>query len=279
MEIEVKELSAPIKIKEYLKKYHAFSTSLIAKVKYDNVFVNGKVVHMRHLVQNGDLIMINFPFEDSENINPISIPLDIIYEDEYILAINKPRNMPVHPSRGNHLTTLAEGVRSYLNKPFVFRATNRLDRDTSGIVIIAKNQLVSAELSRMIKNGEITKKYIGITSKIPCPEEGSINAPIERECEGSIKRVVRDDGKPSLTVYKVIEKKDDGTATLELEPITGRTHQLRVHLSHIGCPLKGDFLYGERIENETYRLHCYYLSLNHPITHTRLELIAKADFS
>ena len=272
------DISGEMKIRDYLKKRLAFSTSLIAKVKYDNVFVNGTAVHMRHLLKNGDVIKVVFPEEESENISPIPFSLDVIYEDNDILAVNKPRNMPVHPSRGNHLPTLAEGVRAYFNRPFLFRAVNRLDRDTSGIVIIAKNQLAGAELSRMIKEGRVEKKYIGIVKGVPSVECGTINAPIERECEGSIKRIVREDGKESHTRYKLLSAMDDGKSVLELEPITGRTHQLRVHLAHIGHPLVGDFLYGERIENETYRLHCYYLAFNHPISGERTELIAKADF-
>ncbi len=261
-----------IKIRDYLTKRLGFSASLIAIVKYDNVFLNGVAVHMRAMVKNGDTISIILPDEESESIEPIDIPLDIIFEDEHILAVNKPINMPTHPSRGNHLPTLANAVRAYLDKPFVFRAISRLDRDTSGIVLIAKNQLSAAILSREMKKGTFKKVYEAMVSGIPSPDAGEINAPIARETEGNIKRVVRDDGKNAVTKYKVVSVNCDGNAIVELEAITGRTHQLRVHMAYIGHPLVGDFLYGTRIENETYRLHCKLLEFDHPITRNRITL-------
>ena len=111
-------------IRDYLKKRLGLSTSLIGKVKYDNVVLNGVAVHMRATVKNGDKIEITLPEEESENIEPMDIPLDVVYEDEYLLVINKPINMPVHPSRGNHLPTVANAVRAYIGRPFVFRAVN-----------------------------------------------------------------------------------------------------------------------------------------------------------
>ena len=255
-----------MKIRDYLKSRLGFSTSLIGKVKYDGVILNGNAVHMRAMVKNGDVIDVILPEEESDNIEPMDIPLDVVYEDEYILAVNKPINMPVHPARGNHLPTLANAVRAYIGHPFVFRAVNRLDRDTSGIVLIAKDRIAGAKLYAAMKEKKFDKVYIAKSVGVPEPHHGFVNAPIAREAEGSILRVVREDGKESLTEYNVISIDENGNATLKVIPHTGRTHQIRVHMAHIGHPLIGDFLYGERIDNRTYSLHCSSLTFRHPIT-------------
>lgn len=252
-----------IKIRDYLRRL-GFSTSLIARVKFDMVHINGAPVHMRAILKDGDRVTVYFPDEDSENIEPIDIPIDILYEDERILVVNKPTTMPTHPSRGNHLPTLANAVRAYFGAPFVFRGITRLDRDTSGIVLIAKDRLAAAALSEAMKRGEIEKTYLARVIGAPDPRSGRIDAPIEREAEGSIRRIVRPDGKNSVTEYNTLSTDNDGNALLEVRPITGRTHQIRVHMAHIGHPLKNDFLYGERTEDGTYRLHCSRLSFPHP---------------
>ena len=256
-------LSGEIKIRDFLKRRLRFSTSLIGVVKFGGVFINGENVHMRATVKNGDTVDIYLPSEDSETVEPIEIPLDVLYEDERILVINKPRNMPIHPSRGNHLPTLASAVRAYMGAPFVFRCITRLDRDTSGIVLIAKDRIAAAILSNSMARGEIKKRYTADVVGIPNPPSGIIDAPIARLSEGSIKRGVVPEGKRSITEYTLISS-ENGRSTLSVSPITGRTHQIRVHLSYIGHPLYADFLYGERVEGETYKLHCSELEFRHP---------------
>jgi len=271
----INEINTPVNIRYYLKKHLGFSTSLIAKVKFGGVKINGQTVHMRATVNPGDTLEICYPEEDSENIEPMDIPLNIIYEDDYIIAVDKPVNMPVHPSKGNNLPTLANAIRAYLDKPFVFRAVNRLDRDTCGLVLIAKNQLAGAKLCQHLKNGEFSKKYLGRVVGCPEEKEGTINAPIERECENSIKRIVREDGKEAVTKYKVLSS-NNNSSLVELVPITGRTHQLRVHMAHIGHPLVADFLYGQRQECSTYYLKCTELSFPHPQTNEIITLRTEA---
>ena len=254
-----------MKIRDYLKSRLGLSTALIGKVKYNNVKLNGEYVHMRAMVKNGDVIEITLPDEESENIEPIDIPIDIVYEDEYVIAVNKPKNMPVHPSRGNHLPTVANAIRAYIGHPFVFRAINRLDRDTSGIVLIAKDRLSGAKLYQAMKERKFGKTYLAVIEGTPNTPHGIINAPIAREAEGSIKRVVREDGKECITEYELVEMYDNGTSLIQVTPHTGRTHQIRVHMAYIGHPLINDFLYGSRGE-VTYSLHCSSLSFPHPFT-------------
>ena len=260
----VHDVEGEMLIRDYLKRRLGLSTSLIGKVKYDNVVLNGTPVHMRAAVKNGDCIEITIPEEESENIEPIDIPLDILYEDDYILVINKPVNMPVHPSRGNHLPTVANATRAYIGHPFVFRAINRLDRDTSGIVLIAKDRLAGAKLYSAMKDKKFDKSYIAEIVGRPAERHGFIDAPIARETEESIRRVVRDDGKHCLTEYEVISHLKNGNTLVRVIPHTGRTHQIRVHMAYIGHPLADDFLYGERKDGATYRLHCESLSFPHP---------------
>ena len=268
----VQGVESVMKIRDYLKRRLGLSTALIAQVKYDNVVLNGEVVYMRATVKNGDIIEITLPDEDSENIEPMDIPLDIVYEDEHVIAVNKPRNMPVHPSRGNHLPTVANAVRAYVGHPFVFRAINRLDRDTSGIVLIAKDRLSGAKLYQAMKDRKFGKTYIALVEGTPKESHGVINAPIAREVEGGMKRVVRDDGKEAITEYEVIESQGN-TSKVKVTLHTGRTHQIRVHMAHIGHPLVNDFLYGTRGE-DTYYLHCNSLSFPHPFKDEVITVVA-----
>ena len=263
-------------IKEFLLQ-HGFTATLIKKVKFGGVSINGQTVTMRGTVRPGDTVFVNFPDSISEGIPPIEMPLDIIYEDDYMIAVNKPKNMPTHPSKGNNLPTLANGIMAYFGGNHTFRSINRLDRDTSGIVLMAKDAYSAAALSNSMKKGEFKKKYIAKIAGVPKEKHGIIDAPIRREIEGEMKRIVADDGKRAVTEYTVLY--DNGENSLvEVLLHTGRTHQIRVHFSHIGHPLVGDFLYGERIENESYSLHCFELSLPHPKTKETLVLRAKCEF-
>ncbi len=261
----VSGLGEAMRISEYLKGRLGFSRTLVTKVKYGNVYLNGEAVHMRAAVKDGDLIEVNFPEEASEGIPPIDIPLEVLYEDAHVLAVCKPTGMPTHPSRGNSLPTLGNAVMAYFGGDFVFRSITRLDRDTSGIVLIAKTPYAAARLSDDMKAGLWRKIYTTVVSGVPSEPEGRIDAPIRREREGDIRRIVAPDGKKALTDYRLLKVGSDGNALLEIELLTGRTHQIRVHMAHIGHALVGDFLYGERREGG-YMLHCSRLDFTHPIT-------------
>lgn len=260
-----------ILMREYLSKI-GLSKRIIISVKPEGLFVNGQRVTVRAQISIGDKIDIVIPDTQSENIEAIDLKLRVLYEDDDILAVYKPTNMPTHPSRGNSLPTLANGVMAMYSGNFVFRAITRLDRDTAGVVLIAKNPISASKLSALMKRGEIKKTYVARLSGVPSDMEGVIDAPIRRECEGSIKRIVSPDGKRAVTEYKVISKLSDGCICM-FSPLTGRTHQIRVHAAHIGCPLKNDFLYGERGES-TYDLRCIKLEFIHPSTNEKVVIEA-----
>ena len=257
-------------IKEFLRCRMNVSATLLKKVKYGGVRVNSTTVTMRATVNFGDTVEVTLPTEASEGIEAIAGEINIVYEDEHLLVVNKPTNMPIHPSRGNHLTTLANLVMAYMGEGFVFRAVNRLDRDTAGLVIIAKNQYSAGILAEDMKAGRFEKRYTALLSRAPEITDGVIDAPIEREGEGDIKRCVRDDGKRAITEYRISEVLDDGRAVCKIRLLTGRTHQIRVHMAHIGAPLWADFLYGEKIEGESYLLTADELTITHPVSRKRM---------
>lgn len=262
-EIKASGDNLPMSMKDYLHTL-GFSVTLIKEAKYGGIHLNGLPVTVRASVSEGDLVEIYLKEEKSEGIPPMDIPLRVIYEDDDILAVDKPTNMPTHPSKGNNLPTLANAVMGYYDGNFVFRSVNRLDRDTSGIVIIAKNRISAYALSASMKAGMWEKKYQAIVEGIPEPQEATIDAPIERIEEGNIKRTVRPDGKRAITKYKVVEELLD-SSLLEITLLTGRTHQIRVHMAHVGHPLVSDFLYGTKSEKE-YFLRCVEIKFPHPKT-------------
>ncbi len=254
-------------IKYILFEYLHLSQRLVSKMKRTGAIkLNKEQRTVRAVANSGDVLTLEIVEEASENIVPKPLPLDIVYEDEDILAVNKPRNMPTHPSPGHYEDTLANAVMYYYrDKGFVFRAVSRLDRDTTGIVLIAKNSIAAKRLSEQIKHNEIKKTYYAVCVGEFEHESASVDAAIKRDEESAVKRVVSENGKYAVTEYRALMHKN-GFSLVELKPITGRTHQIRVHMSYIGHPLFGDFLYGEEIENESMRLHCAFLEFRHPST-------------
>ncbi len=271
VEIRASGDALPMILRDYLRSLN-LSTAVIKEAKRTGIFLNGEPVTVRAMVSDGDLVEVYIADTKSENIVPMDIPLTVLYEDEDILAVDKPTNMPTHPSKGNNLPTLANAVMGYYGGDFVFRSVNRLDRDTSGIVIIAKNRISASLLSASMKRGEWEKKYHALVSGVPESKSGIIDAPIERVCEGNIKRTVREDGKRAISGYRVTESYGD-SAMLEISLKTGRTHQIRVHMAHIGHPLVSDFLYGSPSEKEYY-LRCKEIIFPHPKTKEKLVIRA-----
>ena len=257
-----------------LTNHFALSKRLIKNLKFrGDILLNNAHVTVRKTVCTNDKLELVFEQSFSENIVPVPMNLDIIYEDSDILALNKPSGIATHPSMRHFDDTLANGVMHYFGSNFTFRAVTRLDLCTSGIVLIAKNAVSAQRLSNMLKNKQIKKTYLAVLSKIPSLKTGKISAPIKR-CENSvIKRCISPDGKPAETIYEIVAE-NKPLCLAKLTPITGRTHQLRVHLAHIGAPIYSDFLYGIEKEDQNLCLHCSALEFLHPKTGRQITLNA-----
>ncbi len=262
-------------VKYILQNHLRLSAAIITQLKKEpnGIMLSGQRVFVNKRVQTGDDLIITV--SDCHSDIPASdIPLDIIYEDEDIIAINKPRNMPTHPSQNHYEDTLANGLMNYYKgKNFTFRAITRLDRDTSGVVLIAKNPVSAAILGEDMQDGKIKKEYAAVVCGVPNPPQGQIDAPIKRLTQSVILRCVSEDGKNATTDYETV-KTSENFSLVRLFPRTGRTHQLRVHLSYIGTPIYGDDLYGAPQKNESVRLHCRKIMFKHPLTKTEMMIEA-----
>ena len=259
------------------------SAGLMNKLKWgDAIRVNGTPQRTNYPVQPGDTITVALPEEEPEYPAQEG-PLAILYEDDFLLAVDKPAGMLIHPSRSKNEGTLANFVAGYYRKTgqkLAFHPLTRLDRDTFGIVLLAKNAHVHA----LLQSGEVRKTYYALTFGGPEEEEGLIDAPIDRRPLPSLLRFVGPEGKPSRTEFRVLERKDK-LCKLELRPLTGRTHQLRVHCAHRGFPILGDPQYGSmeslalsRELDLTHQMLCAgKLELRHPITDQWLELKSEMD--
>lgn len=248
----------------------------------DGIMLNGKRVTVRAILSIGDRLSLSVEDKESpDNIVPSDIPIEIIYEDDDLIALNKPPQMPTHPSHGHYTDTLANALAFYFKQrsvPFVFRAITRLDRDTSGIVLVAKTKDAAYKLSSDIACGRICKCYLAIVNGVPSPSKGRISAYIRRAEESIIKRVASsepiDGSVYSETLYETVAS-NDGITFVAASPITGRTHQLRLHFSHIGCPMLGDDMYGIRSDIiDRQALHAYMLVFTHPTSGKEIVLRA-----
>jgi len=266
-------------IKQVLQNSYQMSSALITSLKRtpDGIMVNGEKKYVNYILQEGDKLTVTIEETGSVNIEPVPMNLDILYEDEYLIAVNKPAHMPVHVSCGHSLDTLSNGILYHLGRDgqeYTFHGVTRLDRDTSGVVIVAKNAYVHDMLSRQLRDKKFHKEYISLVTG-NLYGSGEINAPIARENDSIIKRCVREDGDEALSRYKVLENGADYSLVC-LEPVTGRTHQLRVHMAHIGHPIAGDTMYGAKACAEARQfLHCSKVSFNHPFTKNKLEICKK----
>lgn len=262
---------AGMTIEAFMKDF-GYSQHLIRGIRQvpDGITIDGIHVYTTRILTGNETIKIILPLKDSsEAITPAKLDFEIVYYDEDIMVINKPANMPVHPSQGNYGNTLANGI-AYLfeqnGDPFVFRAINRLDRDTSGLLVVAKNPLSACILSDMIREHTIHREYLAIATGLT-PESGTITATIARKEASTIERCVDSEhGEAAITHYKRIDYKN-GYSLLRITLETGRTHQIRVHMKHIGHPLPGDFVYNPDYSViERQALHSASLKFRHPIT-------------
>ena len=267
----IDEDSAGLRVEQFLrrKRYSGQNLSEIKRMP-KSILVNGVHYYMRQELSTGDHLQVRIcETKNSEKIPPTNLPLDIIYEDEDLLVLNKPAGMPIHPSLNNYTNSIANALAYYFQsqgKPFIFRCCNRLDRDTTGALILAKNPLSAAILSVQMKKRQILRTYLALVDGL-LPDSGTINAPIAR-MEGSVitREVNFGTGESAITHYeRLAAGKEYSLAELHLE--TGRTHQIRVHMKYIGHPLPGDYLYNpdyRRINRQP--LHSYQLEFTHPTT-------------
>ena len=271
------------RLSSFLREEMAMSAGLINRLKWhEKILVNGKPEHTDYAVQIGDTItilldapQIQYPAEQGD--------LTILYEDEYILAVDKPAGMLIHPSRSKNTGTLANFVLGYYEKTgqtCAFHPLTRLDRDTFGVVLLAKNSHISA----LLQAGDLQKTYHAVTFGGPDEDTGVIDAPIARKPLPSLLREIREDGKPSVTEYAVLER-NGKLCKLKLRPITGRTHQLRLHCAYMGYPILGDPQYGteesiafsDGVGVKTQLLCAKMLEFTHPVTGEPVTITSKLD--
>lgn len=259
-------------ISDFLKSKGYTSSNIVELKKYENgIVLNGTWAYMNQKPAILDRLLVRVcEYKKSENILPVFIKLDIKYEDEDIVVLNKPSDMPIHPSLNNYENSMANALMYYYrDKNFVFRCINRLDRDTTGLSVVAKHFLSAGILNTFMQRREIKRVYNAIVEDDgSLKESGTVDAPIAREDDTLIKRRVSSEGQRAITHYKVL-KRLRGASLIELRLDTGRTHQIRVHMNYIGHPLVGDYLYNERYydkENVRPLLHSKSLSFIHPIT-------------
>ncbi len=244
--------------------------------KAKQIFVNGKFKRKGLTLQKGDLVSIYMEDED-ENTRPEKMEINIVYEDFDLLILNKQQNIVVHPTKSHQENTLSNGIAYYFKEKGIkkkIRFVNRLDMDTTGILIVAKNPFSHQQMALQFETNEVKKKYKAIVTGIVEKDEDYIDLPIGREEDKSIRKIVTENGQDALTKYTVIERYKDASL-LDIQIFTGRSHQIRVHLNHIGHPIIGDTLYSEESPYiKRQALHSYYLKVKHPRTKKDIEFIA-----
>ena len=276
----IDEDSAGLRVEQFLrrKRYSGQNLSEIKRMP-KSILVNGVHYYMRQELSKGDHLQVRIcETKNSEKIPPTNLPLDIIYEDEDLLVLNKPAGMQIQPSLNNYTNSIANALAYYFQsqgKPFIFRCCNRLDRDTSGLTIVSKHLVSGSILSDMTKYREVHREYLAIARGSVTPSEGTIQAPLGRKDGTIIERTVDwEHGEDAVTHYKVV-KEANGHSLVSLRLETGRTHQIRIHMKYLGYPLIGDYLYNPDMEYMTRQaLHSHHMEFTHPITGEHMSFTA-----
>ena len=275
MDIVIDEKNAGKTIRAFTRGDLGFSSAILKKLKFSEggIRVNGEFVTVRYVLREGDVLMLAMD-DKEEDVSPYIVPVDlslpVVFEDEFVTVINKPPNMPSHPSFGHPLDTAANALAyRYRDRTYVFRPVNRLDRDTSGVMLTANTKLAAHRMAKSMQQGRIRKSYIAVAEGIPPENNGTVDGYMHRTADSIITREVCDEDAPgarrAVTEYTVLGTSKSGYSVILAKPITGRTHQIRVQLTSIGCPLVGDTLYGrEDGELPRHALHAFRTEFPHP---------------
>ena len=274
------------RIGDILRRSMTISFSAMKSAKWDErILLNGEPAHTDARVQAGDTV--SFILAEDRPVyalKPYDIPLDIPYMDEHLMVVVKPSPLASQSSRNHPDDSLENALYSYFGCPadFVYRPVNRLDKGTGGLMVVARTPYAQHLMQQKLHGPDFIRRYLALADGVPAEREGVIDLPIGKAPEASVKRMITPDGKRSITRYRVLcETENDGSLIL-LELRTGRTHQIRVHLSAIGCPVHGDFLYGtedtERFAGR-FALHSAYLEMKHPVTGKQMQFTSVPDWA
>lgn len=267
-------------VRHILRAQLHFSSHAVSRLAHGGqcIFVNGQPVHTPYVLKAGDVLTIET--EDRRPpkslITPGDWPLPVVWEDEHLLVVNKPAGMTAHASNFLPGTPTVAGALAWTRgADFIFHPVNRLDKGTTGLMVIAKSGYVHDLLRRCLHTADFRREYRAVCLGCPVPEQGTVDAPIGRDESSVVARKVRADGAPAVSHYRVLAR-GEAFSFLALRPETGRTHQLRVHMAHLGCPLAGDWLYGTEDPELIPRpaLHSYAVDLAHPVSGELLRLTA-----
>jgi len=283
LSVVVRKDEAGRTVRDMLTYHFKVSGKLLAQLRQweYGLTINEERVYVSAPVAEGEVVRLRIMREESDDILAEPMDLSILYEDDYLLILNKPAGLIVHPTHGHYTGTLANGVVHYWKNKgerFRFRPIHRLDEETSGVVAIAKNGYIHQQVSEQLQAGQVDKRYIAFVYGEPVDAEKLVDAPIDRDPVEPFKRIVTSNGYPSKTAYKTIEVfpkvNDQSTSLVQLKLYTGRTHQIRVHMAHLGHPLIGDKVYGNEVSRidvleqlvQRQALHAEQLAFTHPMT-------------
>ena len=273
------------KVRDILRRSMGVSYTAVKSAKWNGrIRVNGEPVRADETVTTGDIVSMDWAEDEPVYaLKPYDLPLEVPYLDEHLMAVVKPAGIASQSSRNHPDDSLENAIYAYFNCPdnFIYRPVNRLDKGTGGLMIIARTPHAQHLLQKQLHTPSFRRRYLAWTEGRPEQDEGVLEYPIAKAPGATVRRTVSPEGKPSVTRYRVLREQGDGALVL-LELETGRTHQIRVHLSHIGCPVRGDFLYGRELPEELpgcFALHSAMLELVHPVTGEMIRLSSLPEWA